>query len=190
MPYELINSLASVGTFVVIAASAIAALIQLRHVRTSNQIALMTKLHDTLQTPDFLAARRFVAYELTSMLEDPVVREQLRHPPFEGRMAAVGLLGNFFENSGLLVRRGILDREMVCEVWGGIIVQTWYQVDGVLGVMRSQPGGGDIWENFEYLAVIAEDWLARHPGGDYPKGYRRMTLPMLPAPRHAERVEA
>ena len=58
MSYELFNSLASAATFTVIAASAIAAMIQLRHVRTSNQIALLTKLHDTLQSSDFIAARR------------------------------------------------------------------------------------------------------------------------------------
>ena len=177
MSYELFNSLASAGTFAVIAASAIAAMIQLRHVRTSNQIALLTKLHDTIQSSDFIDARRFVAYELPTLLEDPATVEGLRQPPFEGRMRDLGLLGNFFENAGILVRRGMLDRDMLCHIWSHIIVQTWRQIAPVLAVVREQPEGSDIWENFEYLAVISEDWMARHPGGDYPKNCRRLRLP-------------
>jgi hypothetical protein len=38
MSLELLNVLAGLGTFVVIAASAIAAVVQLRHLRASNQL--------------------------------------------------------------------------------------------------------------------------------------------------------
>ena len=179
MSFELINSLASVGTFAVIAASAIAAMIQLRHVRASNQIALMTKLLETLQSADFVDARRFIAYELADALQDPQTVEILRTPPFAGRMRALGILGNFFESVGQYVRRGMLDREMLFENWGAIIVATWVQLAPALAIMRDEPSGDDIWENFEFLAVISEDWLAHHPSGNYPKGCRRMVLPAV-----------
>lgn len=186
MSFELINSLASVATFGVIAASAIAALIQLRHLRTSNQIALLTKLQEIFASADFVDARRFIAYELADVLEDPETAEIIRTPPFAGRMRALGVLGNFYEGMGQFVRYGMLDREILYESWGGIIVQTWEQLAPALAIMRDQPGGDDIWENFEFLAVVSQDWLARHPGGNYPKGYRRMALPAIADARHRQ----
>jgi len=43
MSLELVNTLASIGTLLVIAATAIAALAQLRHSRGSNQIIALTE---------------------------------------------------------------------------------------------------------------------------------------------------
>jgi hypothetical protein len=33
-----------------------------------------------------------------------------------------------------------------------------------------------LWENFEYLTVLAQDWMAAHPKGTYPGGVRRITV--------------
>ena len=53
MSLELVNTLATFGTFVVIAATAIAAIVQLRHARSSNQIAALNELRETMETPEF-----------------------------------------------------------------------------------------------------------------------------------------
>ena len=42
--------------------------------------------------------------------------------------------------------------------------------------MARRSAGDALWENFEYLAVLAQDWLAMHPKGTYPAGVRRLTL--------------
>lgn len=51
MSLELLNALASAGTFIVIGATAIAAVIQLRHVRASNQLqgllSVLARVEDT-----------------------------------------------------------------------------------------------------------------------------------------------
>jgi hypothetical protein len=49
MNFEAWNTAAAVGTFVVIAASAIAALVQLRHLRTSNQLSGLVSVFEMLQ---------------------------------------------------------------------------------------------------------------------------------------------
>jgi 23S rRNA G2069 N7-methylase RlmK/C1962 C5-methylase RlmI len=49
MTLEFLNTFASFGTFAVIAATAIAALVQLRHARSSNQIAAMNELQEVYQ---------------------------------------------------------------------------------------------------------------------------------------------
>jgi hypothetical protein len=36
--------------------------------------------------------------------------------------------------------------------------------------------GDAVWENFEYLTVLAQDWMAAHPKDAYPAGVRRIGL--------------
>jgi hypothetical protein len=77
MSLELANTLATLGTFVVIAATAIAALLQLRHARSSNQIAALNELRETTETPAFLEASHFVQGGLSAKLQDPAFRYQV-----------------------------------------------------------------------------------------------------------------
>ena len=56
MSRELVNTFATLGTFVVIAATAIAAIVQLRHMRGSNQIVALNELREARETPEFQAA--------------------------------------------------------------------------------------------------------------------------------------
>jgi len=66
MSLELINTFVTFGTFVVIAATAIAAIVQLRHARSSNHIAALNELRETTEVPDFQAALYFVQGELSA----------------------------------------------------------------------------------------------------------------------------
>jgi hypothetical protein len=52
-----------------------------------------------------------------------------------------------------------------------------------LTVIARRRAGDVIWEHFEYLTVLAQDWAAAHPKGTYPAGTRRIEL-------KDERVEA
>ncbi len=79
MSLELVNTFATLGTFVVIAATAIAAVVQLRHMRGSNQITALNELRETMETPDFQATSHFVGSELPAKLRDPAFRYQLVH---------------------------------------------------------------------------------------------------------------
>jgi hypothetical protein len=90
MSLELVNTLATFGAFVVIAATAIAAIVQLRHARSSNHIAALNELRETMESPGLHAAL--------------------------------------------------------------------------------------VWENFEYLTVLAQNWVAAHTKGTYPAGVRRIEL--------------
>jgi len=51
MSLETWSTAASIGTFVVIAATAVAALAQLRHMRSSNQIAAVTAMQHLILGP-------------------------------------------------------------------------------------------------------------------------------------------
>jgi len=77
MSLELWNTLATFGTFLVIAATAIAAIYQLRHMRGGNQIAVLGELRASQGTPEYVRVLHFVYSELASKMQDPAFRYQL-----------------------------------------------------------------------------------------------------------------
>jgi hypothetical protein len=180
MTLEIWNTLATFGTFVVIAATAIAALIQLRHARGSNQIAAMAELRDAQQTPQFIAADHFVRTELASKLKDPELRYQIansdaRTSENQAHFTKAYNVGDFYEGVGLLTRTGLVDRALALNAWASYAPGMWNRLAPFLALTRRRLGKG-AWENFEYFVVLSQDWLARHPDGEYPAGVRRVDL--------------
>ena len=78
MSPEWLTAIGTLGTFVVIAASAVAALMQLRHMRGSNAIVALTECREKLESEEFQNARRFIQTELPRLLEQPEIRDRLR----------------------------------------------------------------------------------------------------------------
>jgi hypothetical protein len=84
-------------------------------------------------------------------------------------------IGNFYEDMGLLVRTGLVDREFIAQSWNNNVLQAWESLAPVTALNR-QARGNVIWENFEYLTVLAQDWEAAHAKGTYPAGMRRIKI--------------
>jgi Domain of unknown function (DUF4760) len=175
MSLEAWSTVASLGTFVVIGATAIAALVQLRHMRSSNQIAAATEMRETLESESFGRALRFVAEQVPKLVADPTERNKLGSLIIPPEFDAVRSVGNFFEVTGALVKLGIVDRALVCDLWDGVVFKSWKQLEPITMIRRevSEPG---LWANFEYLAVICEESLTKTQGDHYPRGMRRMTI--------------
>jgi hypothetical protein len=167
MSLEAVNTIASIGTLLVIAATAIAAIAQLRHMRGSNQIVALTECREVLESEPFARAMRYISHELPELMKDPQVRARLMKAPVDEELRAVNVVGNFFESMGSFVKHGIIDAEIACDLWSGIVVQSWNSLTPVLGVMRRSTGAA-LWENFEYLASLSEEWVAKNPNGAYP----------------------
>jgi hypothetical protein len=175
MSLEAWSTIGSIGTFVVIAATAIAALVQLRHMRSSNQIAAVTEMRETLESERFRQARRFVVEQVPKLLSDPVERTKLQGEVFVPELDAVRDVANFFETMGALVKHGIVDRALVCDLWDGVVTGYWKQLEPVIMIRRNEAGQA-LWANFEYLAVICEESISKTRGDHYPRGMRRMTI--------------
>lgn len=175
MSLELWGVIASAGTFVVIAATAIAAFIQLRHIRGGNSIAALTECREVLESEEFAAAQRFVAYTLPEMLKDPEVRRRLTKSPLDEDLRPVNVVGNFFEGLGSFIRFGVIDREIASALWSGIVVRNWELLAPTLAIMR-RTAGPALWEQFEYLVKVSRDWDRRYPYGIYPSGMERLRL--------------
>ncbi|MFI5389364.1 MAG: hypothetical protein ACHQY2_06560, partial [Candidatus Eremiobacterales bacterium] len=75
MTLELINTLASVASTVVIAATAVAALVQLRHLRAQNQISGQLALRQVLLDRDFLEAVGRARQEVPMLMKEPAFRK-------------------------------------------------------------------------------------------------------------------
>jgi hypothetical protein len=174
MSLELLSAIASVGTFAVILVTAVAAVVQLRHMRGSNQIAALTECREVIESPEFSAARRFIQDELPVLLEEPGFAARVERRVLETQLQPINFIGNFFENLGAFVKYGIIDREIACDLWSGVVQITWNTLLPVTNIRRKFLKTQALLENFEYLAVLSEDYIARHPDGAYPKGMRRM----------------
>lgn len=177
MTLELISAIASVGTFVVIAATAAAAVVQLHHLRGSNQIIALNEIREVIESEKFTRARRFIVEELPQLMKEPGAKESLRTPVIDKRFEGASYVGNVFENLGSLVKYRFIDPEIACDIWAGVVLSIWESLRPMTRErrLRSQRFSA-LWENFEYLAVLCEDFSARHPQGAYPKGVRRLSV--------------
>jgi len=171
---EWLTAIGTIGTFVVIAASAIAALMQLRHMRGSNQIVALTECREKLESDEFQDARRFIMTELPRLLEDADTRLRFQtdpSTPLELRPAVN--VANFFESMGAFVRFGIIDRTIACSLWCGVVLGTWNLLLPMIRLRRKRDPA--VWEYFEYLAAISNQFMKDHPS-TYPQGVPRMPL--------------
>jgi hypothetical protein len=190
MSLELVNTLATFGTFLVIAATAIAALVQLRHARSSNQIEALAELNERRDSSEMQTAQRFILHDLSEKLRDPAFRYQLAHreimtPENQPLWNHIARVGNFYEGMGILVKSGLADRDLVLDHFSGQVLNNWKLLVPAVAIRRQAAGDNSIWENFEYLAVLSQDWETAHPNGTYPPGMRRLELeyPWLEADR-------
>jgi hypothetical protein len=178
MSLELISSIASVGSFVVIGASAVAALIQLRHLQSSNQLQAMLAINDRWSGPEMRKIAQYVRYELperiasqeyaTSLLKNS--RDSEKHPEL--------LLCDLWEQIGALVKYGFVKEAPFLDLAGGQVTANWEVLAPAIGILRRRnPDVEDLagWENFEYLAARARAWQRAHPRGNYPKGEQRLS---------------
>ena len=179
MTLELLSALASLGTFVVITATAIAAVLQLRQQRAANKIAYIQSFYSGYEGSELRPAFDFVRYELTERLKDPQFRDELRPAGIavRSRHPEITVL-NFFDLWGLYYRDGVVDRDSFMRVFGGVVLGFWRRLEPVIA-LGSDEHGNTSCQDFEYLAVEAQRWIARHPNGDYARGVPRMPLPSV-----------
>ena len=173
MSAEWVTAIATLGTFIVIAASAFAALLQLRHMRGGNQIVALTECRETLESEAFQEAREFVMMVLPRLLKDPETMEKLSRPVFPKELRPAGYVANFFESMGAFVRFDIIDRSIACDLWCGVVLACWEALLPVTRIRRRDDPG--IWENFEYLAVLSKQFAERSPTS-YPSHVPRMDM--------------
>lgn len=132
---------------------------------------------DVLMRKEFPAIMQeadFCAYSVAIGRGQPPMESQ-RY--LEARLAA-RLIANTYENLGVMVKRGIVDRDLFLDVYSWLIAATWDDLAGFVAIARATTGEQSIFENFEFIASICRDSLAAHPD-TYPRETKRLD-PQLP----------
>ncbi len=174
MTPEWISAIASIVTMVVIAASAITALMQLRHMRGSNQIELIANWTEAIEGEQFQRAFAFVSRDLTRILSDAEAVRSLSWSPVPPELQPVRTVANHFESIGSFVRRGIIEADVACDLWALVVTLAWDASVPVVTHARYILASDALWENFEYMAAISKRWINTHPNGTYPNDQPRM----------------
>ena len=177
MSLELWSVIASVGTFVVITATAVAAVLQLGHMRAANKVTYIQAFFHEFEGPELREGFEFVRKYLAARLEDPVFRNELRSGfPDRATHPEIAIC-NFFDQWGLYYRDGVIDGESFMRVNAQVIANYWGRLEPVVALIATMTGGVNrAFEQFEFLTVRARKWLARHPDGNYPSGAERIPV--------------
>lgn len=173
---EWVTALATVFTALVIGASAVAALIQIRHLRRGNEIELIAKWTEVIESEQFQRARAFVTNEMPAILADPAQVRRLSWNPLPAELAQLRVVCNHFESIGAFVRLGSIDAKVACELWALVVLECWRGVAPVAALVRVRYKTDAVWDKFEYLAVLSEQYLAANPEGTYPANVSRMPV--------------
>jgi len=164
MSWEALTAIASLITAIVIAATAIIAVVQIRHLRTANQLSAALSLYQEVDQVELRKARTFVATELEESVRDPAFREELVSGKFDRDLHPEIRLGNYWEKFGLLMRTGLIDRKLFLDWGSASCLDCWKELRPVTKLIRVQTP--EVWRDFEYLARLSAthlDSIQQHP---------------------------
>jgi hypothetical protein len=167
------NALVSTATLLVVAATAIAALRQIRQLRAQNTLAGLLKVLDDWRDPEFQAAWRFVRVELPDKLRDPAFVEDLDNPPIDRVKHRELVLCDWYEQVGSYMKHRLLDETIMLDVSSSSCNTAWHAVEPVITRLRSTRSNS-LYENFEYMAVRGILYERAHPNGSYPRDTPRI----------------
>ena len=159
MSLEFWSAAASIATFVVLAVTAVVAVIQLHHIRGSNQVAALDEFREALDSPQYRAGV-LTSVELLRRMDEPSVRRDLEADLLPEWLQPVIYLFRLFETFGTYVKHGILDERIVFDLWSSVFIDNWNRLAPAIVVMRRVDGIVFL-ENFEMLACLALQWKQR-----------------------------
>jgi len=187
MNAEYLAAVASLVTALIIGATAIAALVQLHHMRAANSINVALSLENMLTDERHVRARELIrGGAAEKAMEDPEFRRYLR-AFFRGGRALdsdagfaelnsnFALVANLFTVLGFMVRRGTLSKAEIVGQYKLVIMATWQRLEQYIDYIRVLGENNDIWDSFEYLTVLSQNDVQRHPSV-YPPGVRRIPV--------------
>jgi hypothetical protein len=173
MQLDVLNTIFAGLTFAVIAATAIAALVQLRHLRASNQLQGLITVLRIWEDPVFQRYMDFVRNELDAQVRDPAFMEGLAKRPVDRTLHLELHVCDLWEQIGTYVKYGLIDERSFMDISSAQVFNTWLRVAPIVAKMREE-AGPSLYENFEYIAARGCLWIDRYPKGNYPAGTPRI----------------
>jgi len=175
--WEELSAISTFLTLLVIGATAIAAVTQLRHMRASNAITGFIGLMDKWSSPQAREIQNYVFHgELERRLQDSAYRQELMRIQTDRLKHPEVQYLDFWESLGMFVKMGYFSEEAVMESGGPIAAMAWPKLSPVIAIIR-RSRGPTAYDNFEYLVSRVQMWEASHPEGYFPN--RTPHLPVV-----------
>ncbi|MDQ6823904.1 MAG: hypothetical protein M3007_00375, partial [Candidatus Eremiobacteraeota bacterium] len=170
MSWEALTAISTFATFLVIAASAFAALRQLCHMNAGNQISAALALMDKWSSNEYAKAIEYVfGGELDQRLSDPQYRRELMQFPISRLKHPEFAIISYWEQVGSLVKLGFISEDAFMDLASLVCIIAWEKLHPVIAIMRRRRGP-QVMDNFEYLASRSRVWEERHGGDTFPTG--------------------
>ena len=154
MSPEAVNIVVSLATLIVVAAASVAAIVQLRHLRASNQLNALLEIMNQWNLPAVQTAlselraipEKMKDPEYARLLEAQNAMDRSRFPEF--------LALDLWEQIGTFCKNGLVDENILLDITSGQVLNAWKNAEPAITVIRARRGPS-LLENFEYLAVRA-----------------------------------
>ena len=168
------NLVANLATLAVITATAIAAMVQLTHLRVNNQLqALLTILRMPYE-PALNDAFDFVGGELSARLADPKFRAELESTaPPDRRVHKELRVCDYYERLASCIKYRLIDEDLYFD--NSSPERFWATLEPAIAIYRRRRGP-IAYSNFEYLVIRSRAWNAAHADGNFPKNVPRLAL--------------
>ena len=173
MTLEALSTAVAVGTFLVIAATAIAALVQLRHLRINNQLEALLAILSLPYDPVLNESFQFVSHELEARLHDPQFRHELEGATVDRMIHKEMRVLDYYERLGSIVKNGLIPEELYFD--NSTPEQYWQMLSQVIAIRR-RTRGPVVYDNLEYLIARSRAYDRRHPNGTYPPNMARVEI--------------
>jgi hypothetical protein len=121
----------------------------LRNATTARKAQLFMGLYEAYKSPEF----RNQLLEIYNMnwesIEDAYQKYSGEHNP--QAMATINSVAAYFTGVGILVKRGLIDIELVDEMLSYVIIAQWEKLEPIIMDIRRRSGTSKIYNNFEYI---------------------------------------
>ncbi len=176
MDWNAVSALSALATFLVVAASVGAALLQLRHIRSANQITASLAMMTRVSSPEFQRITQFVFHgELDKKLEDQQYRAELLKTPIDAANHPEVTLLAQWEVMGSMVKLGHTSEAAFMDTTSSQCIAAWNKLGPVIALIR-RVRGSQVYDNFEWLASRSMMWEKQHPEGGYLTNAPRLPL--------------
>ena len=154
MDASWVAAIASVVTAFIVGVAAIAAVIQIRHIRNANDISIYLHLLDRLDTAQARVAFDVVETFAAQVRTDDSLRYRLAQPPSVPEFNELERLLRFFDNLTRLVVSGSVSERLILAQYADEIVRIWDSLAEAV-YLRRYGAGPHFVSAFEHLAMRA-----------------------------------
>lgn len=190
MKWDELSAISTFVTMIVIAASAMAAVFQLRHMRAGNTITGFLGFMDKWASPQAREIANYVfSGSVQEKLADATYRQEIMSPLVDRLANPEFQYLDFWESLGMLLKLGYFAEDAVMESGGPTAIKVWHALSPVIAIVR-RARGPQVYDNFEYLVSRALLWESKHPYGAFPRNTPHLpTIDPYPAdPAHDSNV--